>query len=276
MPRLRPRQLHLAEAQRTQLTQLVNKHATPQQIALRARIILLADAGLNHRQIAGELKLSLDMARTWRQRWLDWTGPDEAVLERLQDTERPGAPPTFTPEQLTHLFAIACEDPAQSARPISHWTARELADEMRRRGIVSSISPRHVGRLLEEADLKPHQSRYWLRPPADDPQLEEKVQDICQVYPEAPERAQQGERTLSTDELSGIQVLERTTPNLPLAAGKVERREFEYVRHGTQTLMANLDVASGQIVAPSCGDTRTEQDFAQHIQRTLATDPTAS
>lgn len=177
---------------------------------------------------------------------------------------------------MTHLFAIACEDPAQSARPISHWTARELAEEMRRRGIVSSISPRHVGRLLEEADFKPHLSRYWLRPPADDPQLEEKVQDICQVYPEAPERAQQGERTLSTDELSGIQALERTTPNLPLAAGKVERREFEYVRHGTQTLMANLDVASGQIVAPSCGDTRTEQDFAQHIQRTLATDPTAS
>jgi hypothetical protein len=133
-----------------------------------------------------------------------------------------------------------------------------------------------VGRLLKEADLKPHQSRYWLTPPAEDPHLEEKVQDICQVYGAVLARAKAGERTLSTDELSGIQALERAAPNLPLAPGKVERREFEHLRHGTQTLIANLDVASGRIVATSCGDTRTEVDFAGHIEQTLATDPRAS
>lgn len=276
MPRALPPPLHLTETERAELNRLVHKHTTPQQMALRAHIILLADAGRNHRQIARELKLSRDMARLWRNRWLDWTGSKEAILERLQDTQRPGAPATFTPEQLTHLFALACEDPAQSGRPISHWTPRELADEMRRRGIVPSISPRHVGRLLEEADLKPHQSRYWLTPPAEDPHLEEKVQDICQVYGAALARAKAGERTLSTDELSAIQALERAAPNLPLAPGQVERREFEYLRHGTQTLIANLDVASGRIVAPSCGDTRTEADFAGHIEQTLATDPRAS
>jgi len=81
--------------------------------------------------------------------------------------------------------------------------------------------------------------------------------------------AAQGERTVSTDELTGVQALERKHPGLPLAPGKVERREFEYIRHGTQSLIINFDVATGRVDAPSCGPTRTEEDFAQHIQRTL-------
>lgn len=168
MPRLLPRALHLAETERAELNHLVNKHTTPQHIALRARIILKADEGLNHRQIARQLTISRDMARLWRQRWGDLAQREIPVVERLHDAERPGAPATFTAEQLTHLFAIACEDPAASGRPISHWTARELAEELAKRGVVESISPRHVGRLLAEADLKPHHFRYWLTPP-DDP-----------------------------------------------------------------------------------------------------------
>lgn len=76
--------------------------------------------------------------------------------------------------------------------------------------------------------------------------------------------------------MSGIQALERKYPDLPLRPGKVQRREFEYIRHGTQTLIANLDVVNGQIVAASCGDTRTEVDFVAHIKRTIASDPTAT
>jgi putative transposase len=87
------------------------------------------------------------------------------VVERLRDAERKGAPATFTLEQIVQLFAIACESPESYNRPISQWTARELADEMVQQGIVESISPRHVGRLLEEASLKPHQFGYWLNPP---------------------------------------------------------------------------------------------------------------
>jgi len=78
----------------------------------------------------------------------------------LKDAERSGAPATFELEQIMHLFALACESPEESGRPISHWTSRELADEMIQRGIVTTISPRHVGRLLAEADIKPHQSGY--------------------------------------------------------------------------------------------------------------------
>jgi transposase len=168
MPWLLPRLLHLKETERTELNQLVNRHTTPQQIALRAKIILLADAGLSHRHIASELKISRDMARQWRDRWLDTAEKEIPLVQRLQDAPRPGAPATFTAEQLTHLFAIACEDPTQSARPISHWTASELALELQKRGIVEEISPRHVRRLLAEASLKPHQIRYWLTPPSDD------------------------------------------------------------------------------------------------------------
>lgn len=96
------------------------------------------------------------------------------------------------------------------------------------------------------------------------------------MYREAPARAAAGERTLSTDELTGVQALERAAPGLPLRPGQVERREFEYERHGTCSFIINFDVVTGQVVAPSCGPTRTEADFVDHIARTVDTDPTAS
>ena len=165
MPKSAPELLKLDESERQQLQQLVDRHSTPQQIAIRASIILLANEGRNHREIARELNISRDMARLWRQRWLTLGEKDVAVVERLQDAERSGAPATFSLEQILQLFAIACEKPEVYKRAISHWTARELASEMVKQGIVESISPRHVGRLLEEASLKPHQSGYWLNPP---------------------------------------------------------------------------------------------------------------
>ena len=165
MPRLAPSALQLNSSDRQELQQLVNRHSTPQQIALRAKIILLAEQGNNHRQIARELEISRDMARHWRNRWLTLTERAMPVQERLQDAERSGAPAKFDMEQVIQLFALACDKPENYERPISHWTAQELASEMVKLGIVESISPRHVGRLLEEADLKPHQSQYWLTPP---------------------------------------------------------------------------------------------------------------
>ena len=102
-----------------------------------------------------------------------------------------------------------------------------------------------------------------------DEQFDEKVEDINAVYHQAPELTQKGERVLSTDELSGVQALERKHPKLPMAPGKVERQEFEYKRHGTQCFMINFDVATGRIVEPSYGYTRTEEDFVNHIRRTV-------
>jgi putative transposase len=105
------------------------------------------------------------MARLWRNRWLALSAKELAVMQRLQDAERSGTPATFSLEQVVQLFALACEKPEVYLRPISQWTSRELADALVKQGIVTSISPRHVGRLLAEASLKPQQSGYWLNPP---------------------------------------------------------------------------------------------------------------
>lgn len=96
---------------------------------------------------------------------------------------------------------------------------------------------------------------------------------VCEYYAAAFERYQQGEHIVSTDEKTGIQALERKYPSLPMKPGLVERREFEYIRHGTQALIANFEIATGKLVSPSIGATRTEADFLAHISRTIDIDP---
>jgi transposase len=124
--------------------------------------------------------------------------------------------------------------------------------------------------------LHPHRKRYWLTPPADDPaERAEQICTVCEVYEATPALATAGAHLMSTDEMTGIQALERLHPSLPMLPGHVERQEFEYKRHGTQSLIANLEVATGQIVAPSIGPTRTEADFAAHITQTIQRDPKA-
>jgi len=105
---------------------------------------------------------------------------------------------------------------------------------------------------------------------------QEKIEAICTLYREAPERAAAGERIISCDEMTGVQALERKHPGLPLLPGKVERREFEYIRHGTLAFMINFDVATGEVVTPSAGKTRTEPDFKAHVQQTVESDPAAT
>lgn len=105
-----------------------------------------------------------------------------------------------------------------------------------------------------------------------DEQFDEKVEDINTLYRQAPELAEQGERVISIDELSGVQALERKHPTLRMLPGKVERQEFEYIRHGTQCFMINLNVATGRVEEPSYGYTRTEEDFVNHIRRTVESD----
>jgi transposase len=122
--------------------------------------------------------------------------------------------------------------------------------------------------------VKPHRSRYWLnREPA--PGDDDKIRAITTLYGEAATLAEAGERVLSTDEMTAIQATERKHPTRPTGPRQVERREFEYIRHGTQTLLANWDVAAGRVVTPTVGQTRTEPDFVAHIAQTVASDPQA-
>jgi hypothetical protein len=114
--------------------------------------------------------------------------------------------------------------------------------------------------------------RYWLTPEPDE-RSEEKIKDINALYQAAPELAEKGEMVVSTDEMTGVQALERKHPGLPLAPGKVERREFEYRRHGTLSFIVNFEVATGRVATVSAGPTRTEDDFVKHIQRTVEGSP---
>ena len=165
MPRLSPAPISLSESEVQALAAIVQRHRSPQQLAQRARIIIQAGQNQNNRAIARELGVSRDRVQLWRQRWLTTASKSMSVEQRLQDAERPGAPAEFTMEQVLKLFAMACDPPEVYGYPMSHWTARELAAAAIQEGIVTSISARHVGRLLAEADLKPHQSQYWLHPP---------------------------------------------------------------------------------------------------------------
>lgn len=121
--------------------------------------------------------------------------------------------------------------------------------------------------------MKPHRSRYWLHPRFDDRAVfDGQVATICSLYKEARALHQQGIHLMSTDEMTGIQALERREATLRAIPGKIERREFDYKRHGTQCLIANFEVATGQVVAPTVGAQRTEEDFANHILQTVALD----
>jgi len=124
--------------------------------------------------------------------------------------------------------------------------------------------------------LKPHLSRQWKNAdPEDRAAFEQELGTVCTTYLEAPAAYASGCHTVSVDEKTGIQALERLYPTKPTRPGLVERCEFEYVRHGTLTLIANFEVALGQVITPSLGPTRTEADFAAHIERTIASDPDA-
>ena len=148
----------LTREERAGLDRLVRGHTTPQHLALRARIILLSAEGLNNVQVGHQVGVSREAVRLWRDRWVGLQGVPLAevpVADRLADAPRPGAPVRIGAEQVCAIIALACEAPVQSDRPLSQWTAREIAEEVMRRGIVTTISPRHAARLLKRGISNP-------------------------------------------------------------------------------------------------------------------------
>jgi transposase len=280
----------ITERQHEVLQEIVNARTSPVRLAQRASIVLQGFAGVDNADIAQEIGLGPDCVGLWRRRWAKvWPrltvfecAENPADLRRaitavLDDRPRSGNPGRFTPEQITQILALACEDPELSGRPITHWTNAELAHEAMKRGIVTSISASQVGRYLREAELQPHRSRYWLNTKEKDPVVfQAKVEEVCDCYLEAPRLyAEENTHTVCTDEMTGIQALERIAPTLPTGKGKTECREFEYERHGTLTLIGNFHVVTGELIAPTLGPTRTEADFVQHVAQTVSTDPEA-
>jgi transposase len=276
----------ITERQQPILIELSKSLTESQLVVQRATIVLRAFAGQLNEQIAVEIGLGPGQVGVWRRRWqaaweeltaLECREPRrlrEAIQEVFRDAPRSGSPGTFTAEQVTQILALACEPPEKSGRPITHWTRKELHAEVLKRGIAQ-ISESQVGRYLKQAVLQPHRRKMWLNTKEQDPVVfEEQVKTVCQTYREAPRRAaQDGTRTVSVDEMTGLQALERAAPDKPTQPDSAAKHEFEYIRHGTTTLIGNWDVVAGQMFACTLGPTRTEADFVLHIAQTVATDP---
>ena len=288
MPGPRPQSLKLKRQHRVILRQLIRRRKTPRGLSQRAQIILLADQGWNNSEIAHHLELDRNTVRRWRQRWQGHSPQlmmtlaqgsrkrlqQQMINSILSDAQRPGSPVGFSVEQRVQIIALACEDPKESQRPVSHWSPRELADEIVKRGIAQQISERTVRRMLTEADLKPHRVRYWLNRTLEDPvSFWRAAERICLLYRQATFLYQSGIHLVSSDEMTGIQALERLHPTRPMRSGELERQEFEYIRHGTRALIASLEVANRTLLEPTVGPRRTEADFATHIENVLKTSP---
>ena len=265
----RPRTTPAADAlvvsrrQRSLLEAMMRRAKAAQRLVRRARIVLALGAGMSPAQVAREQGVSLPTVYTWRDRWREQNRhlaeaeaaePVDrrlgALLEQvLLDRYRSGRRDTFTAEQVVKIVALACESPKDSGRSITHWSSKELAGELKKRRIVKSISRSTVSRVLRELNLKPHLSKYWLNaPPKDEAAFDAQVRTICALYRQAGRLHRQGVHLMCLDEKSGIQALERKHPERGPVPGRVRRIEPEYTRHGTLCLIANFEVATGQVL----------------------------
>ena len=217
----------ITERQQVVLQQLSRSTTVAFRLRQRAHLILLAFEKRLNRDIAETVQLGTNQVGAWRKRWQQEferltliEGIEEpvelrrAIEDVLTDEQRSGRPTTLTAEQLTMIFAVACEAVEESGRPVARWTQREIIDEVIKRGIVNSISTSHMSTLLAEAQLQPHKSRYWLNTKEKDPAVfEQQMQTVCDCYQRAPELlAQFDTHTVCMDEMTSIQALERIAP----------------------------------------------------------------
>ncbi len=235
--------LSISPAQRRALEALVRRPSTPQALVLRGRIVLGAAQGLANHALAKRLGTSRPTVLHWRTRFA------ARGLAGLRDGARPGRQPALRPEQVQHVVQMTLTKPPHATQ----WSTRTLG---RRLG----LSHMTVQRIWRAFELQPHRTRTFKVSP--DPHFVAKVRDIIGLYLNPPDNA----LVLAVDEKSQIQALDRTQPLLPLRPGQVERRTWDYVRHGTTTLFAALDVASGRVIA-ECHRRHRHQELLRFLRR---------
>jgi transposase len=240
----------LSEEERKQLNSLANSRSLPHGIVRRARLVLLAADGISNNAIAERVGLSHQSVCVWRQRYL------RQGIQGLQDELRPGRPRSISDEEVASLVRKTLQtEPADA----THWTIRSAASE-------TQLSPQTVHRIWRAFGLQPHRQRHFKL--SSDPFFVEKVRDIVGLYLNPPDKA----LVLCVDEKSQIQALDRTQPMLPMGLGYVEGVTHDYVRHGTTTLFAALDIESGQILA-SCKSRHRHQEYLQFLKQVEANVP---
>lgn len=248
--------------QRADLQRRVRAGTSLQRDAMRARIILACEESGSAAAVARQVGVHPRTVERWRARF------QRDGVDGLQDTPRPGPPPKFGPVTRAELIALACE-PVDGPGGKTIRTIAELVDEATVRGLVECISWSSYQRILSQVDLRPHRIRGWLHSP--DPQFREKVTEITDLYLHPPP----GAVVLSVDEKTGMQALERRFADRPPAPGRPRRREFEYTRHGTQSLLCAFEVHRGGVLA-ECGPTRTAADLERFMDEVAVAYPTGT
>lgn len=250
--------IKLARKEKQELLSLVRQKTAAQRDVMRARIALMAHDGHSNTEIAHRLEVSVQTVCLWRKRIA------EQGISGIREGERSGRPPSIKDESKLQLIALACE--VQEAEGRVTPTLDEIVARAVERGIVEQISRSHVHRILQACDVRPHRVQQWLHSP--DPAFREKVNEICKLYRKPPRNAV----VLSIDEKTSIQAIERKYQGSDPAPGRLRRREFEYIRHGTQTLIAALDVHTGKVLA-NCGERRTQADLVAFMERVAVAYP---
>lgn len=240
----------LGERRRRRLEAIVAKATAPQRLIVRARIVLAAWRGDDNAVIARELGISVGTVRRWHRRFCAEGMPG------LADRPRPGRPPVYGLDVHLAVVAAATSEPEAD----SQWSHRLLARHLAAAQIP--ISPSQVGRILAGLDLKPHRVRGWLNRPQD-PDFDAKAKVVCELYRSPPP----GSVLLSLDEKTSIQAKSRKHPTLPMRAGRAARREFEYVRRGTVSLIAAMNVTNGEVLAEIIPGKNNSRNFIWFLTR---------
>jgi putative transposase len=242
--------LEMSPEDREQLVGWASAPSMPQGIATRMRIVLLADEGLNNKQIAKEVNLSQGSVGKWRRRFI------QKGIEGLHDELRPGRPRSISDEKVATMLQETIDT---KPKDTTRWTCRDFAEQ-------SGVSKSTVQRIWSEFGLRPHRHRDFKL--STDPFFVEKVRDIVGLYLSPPTNA----LVLCVDEKSQCQALERTQPALPLGLGYLEGYTHDYIRHGTTTLFAALDIADGNVIA-QCKKRHRHQEFLQFLRHVDANVP---
>jgi len=248
------KQISLSCEEHDQLKSIANSRSLPSALVIRARIVLMAAQGASNTAIAKRVGLSMQSVGKWRQRYL------QQGLSGLHDELRPGRPRSISDEKVALLIRKTLSTKPEDG---THWTIRSIAKE-------TKLSRPTIHRIWRAFGLQPHRQRHFKL--STDPFFVEKVRDIVGLYLNPPDKAM----VLCVDEKSQIQALDRTQPLLPLGFGYAEGVTHDYVRHGTTTLFAALDIASGQVLT-CCKQRHRHQEylkFLKHIDANVPQDLT--
>lgn len=255
----------LSDSERNNLDALVRSRTGEVRLHQRAQIILLAGDGHSNQSISRKTAHSRTTIRFWRERFVArrQAKPGLPASGYLYDDSRTGSPGFLTAEEYLELFALATADPSSLdlELPFTHWTHEELARIAMETGRIRRISPSHVGRLLKSSDLQPHRVQEWMNRPAD-PEFDRRREQVTHTLANAVSpQAEPNHAVVSFDEKTGIQALERAAPATPMRPGQPQRQEFEYIRHGTLSLLSLMLVGTGQVFG-ICAPQRTNPQTA--------------